>query len=44
MQDATSNHNDLIELIQTLCNKTWMIKAITAAFAILSVGLWFGVV
>ena len=41
MQDATNDEIDLIELIQTLWNGKWLIAAITAAFAILSVGVVF---
>ena len=41
MQDATSDEIDLIDLIQTLWDGKWLITAITAAFAILSVGVMF---
>ena len=41
MQDATNDEIDLIELIQVLWDGKWLITAITAAFAILSVGVVF---
>ena len=41
MQDATSDEIDLIDLIQTLWDRKWLITAITVAFAILSVGVMF---
>ena len=39
MQDATSDEFDLIELIEIIWDGKWLITAITAAFAILSVGV-----
>lgn len=41
MRDATSDEIDLIDLIQTLWDRKWLITAITVAFAILSVGVIF---
>ena len=41
MQDATSDEIDLIEIIQRLWDGKWLITAITAVFAILSVGYVF---
>ena len=41
MRDATSDEIDLIDLIQTLWDRKWLITAITVAFAILSVGVMF---
>ena len=41
MQDATSDEIDLIELIEIIWDGKWLITAITAAFAILSVGVMF---
>ena len=41
MQDATSDEIDLIELIEIIWDGKWLITAITAAFAILSVGVVF---
>lgn len=39
MQKATSDQFELFEFIQMLWNKKWMITAITAAFAIFSIGV-----
>ena len=41
MQDATSDEIDLIELIEIIWDGKWLITAITAAFAILFVGILF---
>ena len=41
MDDATSDEIDLIELIEIIWDGKWLITAITAAFAILSVGVVF---
>ena len=39
--DATSNEIDLIELIEIIWDGKWLITAITAAFAIIFVGIAF---
>ena len=41
MDDATSDEIDLIELIEIIWDGKWLITAITAAFAILFVGILF---
>ena len=41
MQDAASDEIDLIELIENIWDGKWLITAITAVFAILSVGVVF---